>query len=203
VAAVISDMNQPLGYAVGNALEVREAIDTLHGAGPPDFLEHCLTVAGMMLLLADRASSLHEARGTLVRSLDDGDAWRKFVEWIIAQGGDGAVLEAPDLLPAAPLVEELLSPQAGIIAEIDAYQVGRTVVMLGGGREKKGDPIDYAVGIVLHKKVGDRVEDHEPLLTIHASDEGKLDRARYQLQSAIRWSDDPVTPPPQTHQVVH
>ena len=203
VAAVISDMNQPLGYAVGNALEVREAIDTLHGAGPPDFREHCLTVAGMMLLLADRASSLDEARSTLIGSLEDGDAWRKFVEWIIAQGGDGAVLEAPGLLPDAPLVEELLSPQAGIIAEIDAYQVGRTVAMLGGGREKKGDPIDYAVGIVHHKKVGERVEDGESLLTIHANDERKLDRARHQLQSAIRWSDDPITLTPQTHKVVH
>ena len=203
VAAVISDMNQPLGYAVGNALEVREAIDTLHGAGPLDFREHCLTVAGMMLLLADKASSLDEAQSALIRSFEDGDAWRKFVEWVIAQGGDGAVLEAPDLLPAAPFVEELLSPQAGIIAEIDAYQVGRTVVMLGGGREKKGDSIDHAVGIVHHKKVGDQVEDQEPLLTIHANDEGKLDRARNVLESAIRWSDDPVTPPPQTHKVVH
>ena len=113
------------------------------------------------------------------------------------------MLDVPDLLPAAPLVEELLSPQAGFIAEIDACQVGRTVVMLGGGREKKGDPIDYAVGIVHHKKVGDRVEDHEPLLTIHANNEAKLDRARYQLQSAIRWSDELVTPPPQTHKIVH
>lgn len=202
VAAVISDMNQPLGYAVGNALEVREAIETLHGGGPPDFHEHCLTVAGMMLLLAGKASDLDEARSILTRSLDDGSAWRKFVEWIIAQGGDRAVLEAPDLLPNASLVEELLSPQAGIIAEIDAYQVGRTAVLLGGGREKKGDPIDYAVGIVHHRKVGDRVERGEPLLTIYASDEGKLAQARRQLLSAIRWSDKPVTPPPHTYKII-
>ncbi len=202
VAAVISDMNQPLGYAVGNALEVREAIETLHGVGPLDFHEHCLTVAGMMLLLAGKASDLDEARSVLTRSLDDGSAWRKFVEWIIAQGGDRAVLEAPDLLPSASLVEELLSPQAGIIAEIDAYQVGRAAVLLGGGREKKGDPIDYAVGIVHQRKVGDRVERGEPLLTIHASDEGKLAQARRRLLSAIRWSDKPVTPPPHTHKII-
>jgi len=202
VAAVISDMNQPLGYAVGNALEVREAIETLHGGGPPDFHEHCLTVAGMMLILAGKASDLDEARSVLTRSLDDGSAWRKFVEWIIAQGGDRAVLEAPDLLPSASLVEELLSPQAGIIAEIDAYQVGRAAVLLGGGREKKGDPIDYAVGIVHQRKVGDRVERGEPLLTIHASDEGKLAQARRRLLSAIRWSDKPVTPPPHTHKII-
>jgi len=202
VAAVISDMNQPLGDAVGNALEVREAIETLHGGGPPDFHEHCLTVAGMMLLLAGKASDLDEARSILTRSLDDGSAWRKFVEWIVAQGGDRAALEAPDLLPNASLVEELLSPQAGIIAEIDAYQVGRTAVLLGGGREKKGDPIDYAVGIVHHRKVGDRVERGEPLLTIYASDEGKLAQARRQLLSAIRWSDKPVTPPPHTYKII-
>ncbi len=202
VAAVISDMNQPLGYAVGNALEVREAIETLQGGGPPDFHEHCLTVAGMMLILAGKASDLDEARSVLTRSLDDGSAWRKFVEWIIAQGGDRAVLEAPDLLPSASLVEQLLSSQAGIIAEIDAYQVGRASVLLGGGREKKGDPIDYAVGIVHHRKVGDRVERGEPLLTIHASDEGKLAQARRRLLSAIRWSDKPVTPPPHTHKII-
>jgi pyrimidine-nucleoside phosphorylase len=202
VAAVVSDMNQPLGYAVGNALEVREAIDTLHGGGPTDFREHCLIVAGMMLLLADKASSLDEARSILVRSLDDGNAWHKFMEWIIAQGGDGALLEAPGLLPSASLVEELPSPQAGTIAEIDAYQVGRTAVLLGGGREQKGDPIDYAVGIVHHKKVGDQVENGEPLLTIHANDAGKLEQARRRLLSAIRWSDKTVTTPPHTHKII-
>lgn len=202
VAAVISDMNQPLGYAVGNALEVREAIDTLHGGGPPDFRQHCLTVAGMMLLLADKAISLDEAQNSLIRSLDDGSAWRKFVEWIVAQGGDRAVLEAPGLLPSASLVEHTPSPQAGIIVEIDAYQVGRTAVLLGGGREKKGDSIDYAVGIVHHKKVGDQVEKGETLFSVHANDENKLARAKRQLLSAIRWSDEPVTPPPHTHKII-
>jgi pyrimidine-nucleoside phosphorylase len=202
VAAVISDMNQPLGCAVGHALEVREAIDTLHGGGPTDFREHCLTVAGMMMLLADKASSLDEARGILICSLDDGTAWRKFEEWIVAQGGDRAVLEAPGLLPSASLVEELPSRQSGTIAEIDAFQVGRTAVLLGGGREKKGDPIDYAVGIVHHKKVGDQIEKGEPLLTIHANDQGRLEQARRRLLSAIRWSSEPVTPPPHTHKII-
>ncbi len=202
VAAVISDMNQPLGCAVGNALEVREAIDTLQGGGPPDFREHCLTVAGMMLMLADKAASLDEARNFLVHSLDDGSAWHKFVEWITAQGGDRAVLEAPGLLPRASRVEDLHSPRAGYIAEIDAYQVGLTSVLLGGGREKKGDPIDYAVGVVHHKKVGDRVEKGERLLTLHANDEGKLAEARPRLLAAIRWSDEPVTPPPHTHKII-
>lgn len=210
VAAVISDMNQPLGYAVGNALEVREAIDTLHGGGPEDFREHCLTVGGMMLLLAGNVpqtgqsvSSLDEARDILIRALEDGSAWHKFVEWITAQEGDRAMLEAPGLLPGASLVEDLPSPSAGIIAEIDAFQVGKTAVLLGGGREKKGDPIDYAVGIVHHKKVGDRVEEGEPLLTIHANDPGSLAEARQRLLSAIRWSHQPVRPPPQTHRIIN
>ena len=202
VAAVISDMNQPLGYAVGNALEVCEAIDTLRGGGPTDFREHCLTVGGMMLLLADKASSLDEARGILIPSLDDGTAWRKFVEWITAQGGDEAVLEAPDLLPSASLRDELSSPQAGIIAEIDALQVGRTVVLLGGGRTRKGDPIDHAVGIVHHKKVGDQIDKGEPVLTIYANDESLLEQARSRLLSAIRLSDEPVAPPPHTHKII-
>ncbi len=202
VAAVISDMNQPLGYAVGNALEVREAIDTLHGGGPTDFREHCVTVAGIMLMLADKASSLDEARNILIRSLDDGTAWRKFVEWIIAQAGDRAVLEAPGLLPSSSISEALPSPQAGTVAEIDAYQVGRTAVLLGGGREKKGDPIDHAVGIVHHKKVGDQIEKGEPLLTIYANDESRLEQARSRLLSAIRLSKEPVVPPPHTHKII-
>ncbi len=203
VAAVISDMNQPLGHAVGNALEVREAIETLHGGGPLDFREHCLTVAGLMLLLADKTSSLDDARAILIRSLDDGSAWRKFVEWIRAQGGDQAVLETPALLPRASLAEDLLSPDTGTITEIDALQVGQTAVLLGGGREKKGDPIDYAVGIVLHKKVGDRVEKGEPLLTIHANDHNRLAEAGRRLMSAIRWSDEPTIVPPHTRKIIH
>jgi pyrimidine-nucleoside phosphorylase len=202
VAAIISDMNQPLGHAVGNALEVREAIDTLHGAGPADFREHCLAVASMMLLLAEKAPSLDEARGILIRSLDDGYAWRKFVEWIVAQGGDVAVLEEPARLPNASLIETMPSPRSGIITEIDAYQVGRTAVLLGGGREKKGDTIDHAVGIVHHKKVGDRIETNEPLLTIHANDERKLEQARRQLLSAVRLGNEPVVLPPLTHKIV-
>jgi pyrimidine-nucleoside phosphorylase len=202
VAAVISDMNQPLGHAVGNALEVREAIETLHSAGPADFREHCLTVAGMMLLLADKAADLDEARRMLRDTLDSGAAWRTCLEWITAQGGERAVLENPDTLPGAVLVEELASPRAGFMAEIDAREVGLAAVLLGGGRAKKGDPIDYGVGVVLHKKVGDRVEKGEALLTIHANAEDRLAEARERLLSAMAWSDAPVTPPPHILKVI-
>ena len=209
VAAVVSDMNQPLGCAVGNALEVREAIETLQNGGPADFREHCLTVAGMILMLADKVphagrkiDNPDEARGILLRALDDGSAWHKFVDWITAQGGDQAVLEAPGLLPRASRVEDLAAPRAGYIAEIDAGQVGLTCVRLGGGREKKGDPIDYAVGIVHHRKVGDRVEKGERLLTIYANDDARLSEARRHLLGAVRWSDEPVTPRPHTHKII-
>ena len=209
VAAIISDMNQPLGCAVGNALEVREAIETLQGGGPADFREHCLTVAGMILMLAGEAphtgrkvASPDQARDILLRALDDSSAWHKFVEWITAQGGDQAVLEAPGLLPRASRVEDLLSPRAGYIAGIDAGQVGLTCVRLGGGREKKGDPIDYAVGIVHHKKVGDRAEKGERLLTIYANDDARLSEARRHLLAAIHWSDEPVVPPSHTHKII-
>jgi pyrimidine-nucleoside phosphorylase len=202
VAAVVSDMNQPLGNAVGNALEVKEAIATLHGGGPPDFREHCLTVAGMLLLLADTVSDLDEARSLLAGSLDDGSAWNTFAEWITAQGGDRTVLENPDLLPGAALIEDVLAPQAGTIAEIDAFEVGQTAVLLGGGREKKGDVIDYGVGVVYLKKVGDRIEKGERLLTIYANDENSLAQARQRLLAAMRWSQERVTPPPHTHKII-
>ena len=202
VAAVIADMNQPLGQAVGNALEVKEAIDTLHGAGPTDFRDHCLTVAGKMIELAGKAPSLAAAQTMLARSLDNGTAWAKFVEWITAQGGDQAVLDNPDLLPRAPLVETVPAPQRGFITAIDAIEVGQTAVMLGGGRAKKGDPIDYGVGIVHHAKVGDEVTQGDPLLTIHANSADMLAAARKRLLAAIGWSETSVMPPPHLRKII-
>ncbi|MFH1632593.1 MAG: thymidine phosphorylase [Chloroflexota bacterium] len=202
VAAVIADMDQPLGNAVGNALEVKEAIETLHGRGPEDFRQHCLTVAGKMVQLSGKASSLDEAKTMLARALDDGSAWVKFVEWITAQGGDPAVIHDPDLLPQAPLVETVPAPQSGYIAALDAIEVGKTSVMLGGGRTKKSDSIDYSVGIVHHAKVGDRVNQGQPLLTIHANSAETLAAARERLLAAVAWSDEPITLPPHIRQII-
>lgn len=202
VAAVIADMDQPLGNAVGNALEVKEAIDTLHGTGPADFRQHCLTVAGKMVELAGKAPSLDAAKHTLAHALDDGTAWAKFVEWISAQGGDPAVLYHPKLLPQAPIVEVVPSPRTGFIAEVNAVEVGKASVMLGGGRIKKGDPIDHSVGIVCHAKVGDPVMEGDPLLTIHASSEERLAGARDRLLAAVGWSDEPVTKPPPIRRII-
>jgi pyrimidine-nucleoside phosphorylase len=202
VAAVIADMNQPLGNAVGNALEVKEAIETLHGGGPADFRDHCLTVAGKMMELAGKAPNFEVARAILDRSLNDGTAWTKFVEWITAQGGNRAVLDNPNLLPQAPLVETVPAPHSGFIAAIDAAEVGKTGVMLGGGREKKDDPIDYSVGIVHHAKVGDEVTQGKPLLTIYANNAAMLTAARERLLAAIGWSEVALTPPPHIRKII-
>lgn len=202
VAAVIADMNQPLGNAVGNALEVKEAIAALRGGGPTDFREHCLTVAGKMVELGGKAPNFEAAKAMLARALDDGTAWAKFVEWITAQGGERAVIENPALLPQAPLVETVPAPRSGFIAAIDAAEVGKTGVILGGGRTKKGDPIDYSVGIVHHAKVGDRVAQGDPLLTIHANHADTLAVAKERLLAAIDWSETAVTPPAHIRKII-
>ena len=202
VRAAISDMNQPLGCAVGNALELIEAIETLHGRGPQDFLEHCLVIGGQMVLLAGRAGDETEARPMLTASLQDGRAWAKFRERIAAQGGDLAYVDNPDRLPQASIVEALPAPRSGYVAGIDAMEVGLTAALLGGGRAKKGDTLDYAVGIVLHVKVGDEVAESEPLCTIHANSAERLTEAKRNLLDAYTFSDEPVPPLPLIHRVI-
>ncbi len=202
VAAVLADMNQPLGQAVGNALEVREAIRVLQGEGPSDVRDHCLTLGALMLVLARRAASLEEGRALLTRHLDNGTAWRKFVAWITAQGGDATVLEHPERLPQAALIEELHAPRAGYIATLDAQVIGQASVVLGAGREKKGDPIDHSVGIIVHRKVGDMVERGEPLLTLHANHVHRLATAREMLRDAFQWSDSPPTPTSHIYEII-
>ncbi len=202
VAAVLTDMNQPLGAAVGNALEVRETIETLRGGGPTDFRHHCVTIGGKMLELAGKAGSLAEGEEMLAASLDNGRAWAKFVEWITAQGGDRSQLENPDLLPTAALIETVAAPRSGFIAGVDAAEVGKTGVDLGGGRAKKGDPIDYAVGILVHAKVGDRLTEDDPIFTIHANDLAKLEAARQRLLAAVIWSETAVAAPAHTLMII-
>jgi pyrimidine-nucleoside phosphorylase len=146
VVALLSDMNQPLGCAVGNALEVREALETLNGAGPADFREHCLHVAAHMLHLTGRGSSLRAARLLANEALGNGAAKAKFRALIEAQGGDAKVVDRPDLLPQAPVTVSLRAPKAGSLARADARVIGMTAVALGAGRARKGDPIDPAVG---------------------------------------------------------
>jgi pyrimidine-nucleoside phosphorylase len=202
VRAVISDMNQPLGCAVGNAVELKEAIETLHGRGPEDFREHCLAIASELLLVSGTVEGLSDARTELEHLLDTRGGWAKFREWIDAQGGDLGAVDDPEQLPSARFVSELPAPRAGYVAGLNAREIGMTSMLLGGGRAKKGDTIDHAVGVVLHAKIGDQVEKGEPLLTIHADDEGKLSGARQRLLAAYDWSDEPVEPPRLIHEVV-
>ncbi len=194
--AVISDMNQPLGYAVGNALELIEAIDTLHGKGPRDFVEHCLVIAGYMLYLAKKVNNLEEGKRLALKTIEDGSAWKKFREMVSAQGGDVTTVDDVTKLPKARLIEKVAAQASGYILGIHAAQVGEAAVLLGAGREKKGDPIDYSVGVVLHCKVGDYVEKEQPLFTIHANSEAKLALAREKLLGALSWSKEKVPPLP-------
>ncbi len=202
MAAFITNMNQPLGNAVGNALEVREAIDTLRGGGPADFHNLVVALAAEMVLLADKAESRAEARSMAAAQLDNGEALEKFREVIVAQGGNPAAVDNPANLPAASFQEPLLSPRSGYLARVDALTIGSSELILGGAREKKGEPIDHAVGVVLHKKVGDRVEEGEPLMTIHANDRRRLKEAKEFLAGAYSFSDEPVAPPPLIYEVV-
>ncbi|MFL7793703.1 MAG: thymidine phosphorylase [Anaerolineae bacterium] len=192
VVALIADMNQPLGWAVGNALEVKEAITTLHESGPADLREHCLVIAAEMLALGGKAADKSEALALAMDTLSSGDAWQKFRELVEAQGGDVRAIEEPERLPQARLIEPVPAPRSGYLAELNAVEVGAAVVELGGGREQKGDPIDHSVGVVVHYKVGDLVQKGTPLFTIHASDEKKLTTARERVLVAHTIGDDPV-----------
>ncbi len=200
--ALLSDMNQPLGEAVGDALEVREAIDTLHGSGPADFREHCLIVASHMLNLGQKAPNLQFARQMAEEALESGQAWTLFRQLVHAQGGDLAYVDDPERLPRAALVETVSAARAGYLSGINAREAGKTSVELGAGRARKEDPIEHSVGIVIHHKVGDRVEKGQPLFTIHANDPAKLKKARARLLAAHQWSDSPCDPLPLFYQVV-
>jgi len=192
VVALISDMNQPLGWAVGNALEVREAISTLHEGGPADFREHCLVVAAEMLLMGGKASDADSALALAQETLASGAAWHKFKEMVEAQGGDVDTIENLDRLPQARLIEPVPAPRSGHLAAVDAAEIGMAVVDLGGGRKKKGDPIDHSVGVIVHYKVGDQVQKDTPLFTIYANDEAKLAAARAHVLGAHTFSDAPI-----------
>jgi len=202
VIALLSDMNQPLGCAVGNSLELQEAIETLHGRGPAQFREHCLVVASYMLVLGEKATDLEAARRVAERALQDGQAWDRFKALVRAQGGDVAYVENPERLPRAPLVEVVKSNRSGWIHGVNARQVGETAVRMGAGRAKKGDPIDLSVGIVMKVKVGDRVETGQPLFSLHASSQDNLNQSRSDMLVAISWSEEIVQPLPLFYGVI-
>jgi pyrimidine-nucleoside phosphorylase len=202
VTAVLADMNQPLGYAVGNALEVVEAIDTLQGNGPADFTEHCLVVASEMLLLGKLAETVATARAVAQGLITSGAAIAKFREWVEAQHGNPAVADNPMLLPQAPIVTEVTSPATGYITMLDAREIGLVAGLLGAGREHKGDAVDPAVGLVLHHKVGQPVITGQPLVTVYARTRDVLYEVSTRLQRAIHVGPEPGQPPPTVYDVL-
>ena len=175
--AVVSDMDQPLGYAVGNALEVKEAIDTLNGHGPADFEKLCLTLGTQMLLAGKAASDEKSAEEMLQRTIEDGSALKKLAQFVKAQGGCEEAVYHPEMLPKASMVQPVLAEKEGYLNHIDCDEVGICSLLLGGGRETKESVIDLSVGLVLEKKVGTYVKKGDVLAYIHANDENKAKAA--------------------------
>ena len=194
--ALLSDMNQPLGSAVGNSLEVIEAIELLRGRAPRDYYEHCLHVAAHVLVVGQRAKDLDEGRAMAEKCIADGSALEKFRVLVQAQGGDVSYVDDISKYPRAKYVEVVNAPRSGYISQVHARLVGEASVVLGAGRAKKSDSVDHAVGFLIHKKVGDKVAAGEPLFEIHANNEQKLAEAREAVLAAHAFSDEFVPPLP-------
>jgi pyrimidine-nucleoside phosphorylase len=188
VEALLTDMDQPLGCAVGNALEVAEAIATLHDDGPEDLFQECLALGSRMLLLAGVARDLDDGRARLAHAVESGAALAKAREWIAAQGGDARVVDDLSLLPHAACTREVPAPGPGWLAAFDAEGVGRAAMALGAGRAHIEDAVDPSAGLVLHAKVGDRVEAGRSLATLHSSSEALLDAGEERFRNAVCMS---------------
>jgi pyrimidine-nucleoside phosphorylase len=187
VACVLTDMDQPLGHAVGNALEIRETIATLRGEGPPDFTELVLSACGHLLAFSDLEVDEQTGRERAAAAVENGSALAQYERWIAAQGGD----PAESALPTAPVVQEVAAPRAGLVRAIGAVDIGMAALRLGAGRRTKDDEIDHAVGIVCVKKRGDAVAAGEPIGEVHARDEASAVRARDEVLAAYEFGDEP------------
>ena len=202
VIAVLSPMDQPLGNAVGNALELREAVEMLHGVGPEDYRYHCLHLAAYMLILGQKAPDIETGLAMAERAMQDGSGFRKFRKLVIAQHGDVSTIDNLDKLPKAKFIEPILAEKSGWVNSVNAREVGETSVQLGAGREKKGDPIDPAVGIMVCAKIGDAIEAGQTLFEIHANNAEKLLQAKERLKNAVEITEDRVERPPYFHGVI-
>ncbi|KAA9007433.1 pyrimidine-nucleoside phosphorylase [Paenibacillus spiritus] len=202
--AVISDMDQPLGYGIGNALEIKEGIETLNGRGPKDLEEVCLILGSQMLLLGGKAKDEAEARSILSGHIGDGSALAKFREMVAAQGGDASMIDEPALLPSARLHREVKAAAGGYIEAIQAEEIGVAAMLLGAGRETKESVIDLGVGIVLARKVGDRVEAGDTLAVLHINDASasQVEEAEAKVLEAYRLAAQPVAAPPLVYAIV-
>ncbi len=192
MAAIISDMDQPLGNAVGNILEVKEAIDTLQGRGPKDLEELVLTLGSYMVVAAEKAQSVEEARMMLEETLCNGTAFEVFKKFVVAQGGCEDEVLHPEKLPVAQYIEDVVAESDGYVTKIQTEEIGRISLLLGGGRETKESEIDLTVGVVLNKKRGDKVQKGDVLATIHANDREKLEQAKRRLRNAYRMEQNHI-----------
>lgn len=202
VVALLTDMDQPLGKMIGNALEVIEVIKVLRGEGPEDLRELCLHLAGWMLHLGGVSRTIAEGTQLSSRLISSGQALEKFRQMVELQGGDVQVIDDLSRLPQAQHTAQILSPKAGVIASIECEQIGTACVILGGGRERKEDSVDPAVGIVLDKKVGDRIAAQEPLATIHYNSAARAEQAQRLIAQSIQIGNDAPLKRPLIHRVI-
>lgn len=200
--AIISDMSQPLGFAVGNALEIKEAIDTLVGKGPADLHELCLTLGSHMVILAGKAETTEEARGMLEEVMHNGKALEVFKTFLASQGGDASVIDDPSKLPTAKYLIEVPAKTSGYVSDIQAEEIGVAAMMLGAGRATKESVIDLAVGIVLNKKVGDEVAEGESLVTVHSNSE-EIANVLEKIYGAYNISTEKVQAPTLIYTEIH
>lgn len=195
MVAVISDMSQPLGRTVGNALEVEEAVQVLKGGGPEDLRQLCLELAGEMIRIGGRAESFEEGKETARQVLSDGRALEKFRQMVRRQGGDDRIIEEPERMGSSRYSRDVLAGRTGFIAETDTREIGRASQHLGAGRLRKEDEIDFTVGIRMHVRIGDSVQEGDVLATLYGADSRRLEEAEIILEAAIRISSEPVAPP--------
>ena len=196
VIAVLSPMDQPLGFAVGNALEVKEAVEMLRGRGPEDYRYHCLHLAAYMLLLGNKVTTVDEGILLAEKAIRNGSGMAKFRELIQAQGGDVRVVDDLESLPKAGQVFQIEAEQTGWVSAVDAKEIGESSVILGAGRIKKGDPIDPAVGIMVKAKIGDKVEKGQVVFEVHVNNEARYHEAMVKIKKALIISQRPVEVPP-------
>jgi pyrimidine-nucleoside phosphorylase len=201
VVCLMSDMDQPLGMAVGNALEVAEAIETLRGQGPEALTELCMAFGARMLVLGERAADETQARELLAEAIASGSALERFREWVAAQGGDPRVADDLSLLPRSEAVREIRAGEEGYVARFDSEGVGRSAMVLGAGREHVGDAIDPGAGLVLAVRIGDRVAPGDLLCTMYAADDSLLDAGEERFRRSVHLGSEPVRPLPLFHEL--
>lgn len=194
MVAVISDMSQPLGQAVGNALEVEEAIQVLKGGGPEDLRQLCLELAGEMIWIGGRAESFQEGKNIARKVLEDGSALEKFREMVRRQGGDDRIIEEPERMGSSRYSRDVFAERDGFIAEMAAQEIGRASQHLGAGRLRKEDEIDFTAGIRMHVRIGDAVQEGDVLATLYGADSRRLEEAETIIEAAVRFSSEPAAP---------